>query len=39
MNNSCKQFCKTYPQNTNMFVLNKGLLINDINKLSTYPHI
>lgn len=39
MNKSYKQFCKTYPQNTNILILNKALLINDIIELSTYPHI
>lgn len=39
MNKSYKHFYKTYPQNTNMFILNKDLLINDIIELSTYPHI
>lgn len=39
MDESYKQFCKTYPQLTSMFILNKDLLINDIIKLSTYPQI
>lgn len=39
MNKSYKQFCKTYPQNINILTFSKGLLINDIIKLFTYPHI